>query len=146
LARNSKFYKKNGKRMTEIKQLEYELNKKTEELVRLWSAYNQLFERFKQSTESLRHIECQLKDADEHLLYLRAYINEYITDLAEENQKLKFSADVWLKRALKLEWDVLNARNETQKIEAEHNLAITKMIMLEDDLKSAKNKINENGL
>jgi predicted nucleic acid-binding Zn-ribbon protein len=132
--------------MMEMKQLEWELTKKTEELVRLWSAYNLLFERFKQSNQSLRHIECQLKDAEEHLLYLRAYINEYITDLAEENQKLKLSADVWLKRALKLEWDVLNARQETQKIEAEHNLAITRMIMLEDDLKSARSKINENGL
>jgi predicted nucleic acid-binding Zn-ribbon protein len=132
--------------MTDIEQLKSELNKKTEELVQLWHAYNLLFERFKQSTESLKHIENQLKDAEEHLHYLRAYINEYITDLAEENQKLKFSADVWLKRALKLECDVLNARDETQKIETEHNLAITKMITLEADLKSVKNKTGKNNL
>ncbi len=130
--------------MTEIEQLEKELSKKTDELVKLWNAYNHLFEKFKQSTKSLKHIEIQLKDAEEHLQYLKAYVNEYITDLVEENQKLKFSADVWLKRALKLEWDVLNARDETQKIEAEHNLAITKMIMLETDLRSVKNKSNNN--
>jgi predicted nucleic acid-binding Zn-ribbon protein len=130
--------------MNEIEQLESELNKKTDELAKLWNAYNQLFEKFKQSTKSLKHIEIQLKDAEEHLQYLKAYVNEYITDLVEENQKLKFSADVWLKRALKLEWDVLNARDETQKIEAEHNLAITKMIMLETDLRSVKKKSNNN--
>ncbi len=124
--------------MTDIKQLELELTKKTEELVQLWDAYNQLFEKFKQSTQSLKHIESQLRDAEEHLQYLKAYVNEYITELVEENHKLKLSADVWLKRALKLEWDVLTARDETQKIEAEHNLAITKMILLETDLKSAK--------
>lgn len=121
-----------------MEQLELELTKKTEELVQLWDAYNQLFEKFKQSTLSLKHIESQLKDAEEHLQYLKAYVNEYITELVEENHKLKLSADVWLKRALKLEWDVLTARDETQKIEAEHNLAITKMILLETDLKSAK--------
>lgn len=124
--------------MTDMEQLELELTKKTEELVQLWDAYNQLFEKFKQSTLSLKHIESQLKDAEEHLQYLKAYVNEYITELVEENHKLKLSADVWLKRALKLEWDVLTARDETQKIEAEHNLAITKMILLETDLKSAK--------
>jgi predicted nucleic acid-binding Zn-ribbon protein len=131
--------------MTEIEQLESELNKKTDELVKLWNAYNHLFEKFKESTKSLKQIEIQLKDAEGHLQYLKAYVNEYITDLVEENQKLKFSADVWLKRALKLEWDVLNARDETQKIEAEHNLAITKMIMLETDLKSVKHKIDSDG-
>ena len=100
--------------MTEIEHLESELNKKTDELVKLWNAYNHLFEKFKESTKSLKQIEIQLKDAEGHLQYLKAYVNEYITDLVEENQKLKFSADVWLKRALKLEWDVLNARDETQ--------------------------------
>jgi predicted nucleic acid-binding Zn-ribbon protein len=129
--------------MTEFEQLESELSKKSEELVKLWNAYRLLFERFKESTHSLKSIENQLKGAEEHLHYLRAYINEYIADLAEENQKLKFSAEVWLKRALKLESDVLNARDETQKIEAEHNLAITKMIMLEADLRSVKSKIND---
>ena len=129
-----------------IKQLEDELTKKTEELVRLWSAYNCLMERFKQSNQSLKQIETQLKDAEDHLLYLRAYINEYITDLAEENQKLKLSADIWLKRAIKLEWDVLNAKEETQKIEAEHHSAIKKMHLLQEDLNSARNKIDEQGL
>jgi predicted nucleic acid-binding Zn-ribbon protein len=131
-----------GESMNLIEQLEGELNKKSEELEQLWESYNQLFKKFKQSTISLRHIESQLKDAEEHLHYLKAYVNEYITDLVEENQKLKFSADAWLKRALKLELDVLNARDEAQKIEAEHSLAITKMILLETDLKSTKNKLN----
>ncbi|NOT13397.1 MAG: hypothetical protein HOP23_16480 [Methylococcaceae bacterium] len=128
--------------MNQIEQLESELNKKTEELEQLWDAYNHLFKKFKQSTISLRHIESQLKDAEDHLQYLKAYVNEYITDLVEENQKLKLSADVWLKRALKLELDVLNARDEAQKIEAEHSLAITKMILLETDLKSTKRQLN----
>jgi len=132
--------------MSEFEELESELNKKTEQLLRLWNAYKLLFERFKQSTESLKQIESQLKDGEEHLHYLKAYINEYIADLAEENQKLKLAADAWLKRALKLEWDVLKARDETQKIENEHHMAIAKMIMLEADLKSAKSKINKNGL
>jgi chromosome segregation ATPase len=124
--------------MTENEELERQLNRKTEELAQLWVAYNQLIQRFKQSTTSLKQIEGRLKKAERHLYYLRAYINEYLTDLVEENQKLKFSANVWLKRALKLEGDVIKARDETQKIEAEHNLAITKMILLESDLQSKK--------
>lgn len=130
--------------MKDIEQIENELRKKTEEALQLWNAYTDLFDRFKQSNQSLKQIENQLKDAEEHLHYLKSYINEYIADLAEENEKLKFSANLWLKRALKLEWDLLNARGETQKIEAEHSLAITRMILLEADLKSAKNQINQN--
>jgi chromosome segregation ATPase len=124
--------------MTEIQRLESELIKKNQELAQLWKAYNALFEKFKSSTQSLKQIKSQLKDAESHLQFLKAYINEYIVDLAEENKKLKFSADMWLKRALKLESDVLIARDEMQKMEAEQSLAITRMLILEADLNSVK--------
>lgn len=132
--------------MTEIQRLELELTKKNQQLSELWNAYNVLFERLKHSTRSLKQIKGQLNDAEHHLQFLRAYINEYIADLAEENRKLKFSADTWLRRALKLEADVLTARGEMQKMEAAHNLVITRMIRLEADLSSAKKLIDQKSM
>ncbi len=97
--------------MTKIEQLESELSQKVNELNESLNAQYLLHERLRSNTKTLGEIENLLKVVAANL----AHSNEYIDTLRQENRKLKLSCDVWIKRAIKLEFDVLSARDAAKK-------------------------------
>jgi hypothetical protein len=90
--------------MTQIEQLESELNKSL-------NAQFLLHEKLENSLGTLREIENLLKVVNTNL----KHSNEYIHALEQENRKLKSSCDEWIKRTIKLEFEVLTARDTAQK-------------------------------
>jgi septal ring factor EnvC (AmiA/AmiB activator) len=94
-----------------IKQLESELNQKINELNESVNAQYLLHETLKSNTKTLGKIEKLLKVVEAKL----KYSNEYIHNLKQENSSLKSSCDVWMKRAIRLEFEVLSARDAAKK-------------------------------
>jgi len=97
--------------VTKIEQLESELNQKINELNESLNVQYLLRERLKSNTKTMGEVENQLK-------VVKTYLkdsNEYIHSLKQENCDLKLSCDVWMKRAIKLEFEVLNARDAAKK-------------------------------
>ncbi|MCK9397738.1 MAG: hypothetical protein M0Q44_19380 [Methylobacter sp.] len=97
--------------MTKIEQLEREINQKINELNESRNAQYLLRETLKSNTKTLGEIESQLKVIESHL----KDSNEYIDNLKQQNWKLKLSCDVWVQRAIKLEFEVLSARDAAKK-------------------------------
>jgi septal ring factor EnvC (AmiA/AmiB activator) len=97
--------------MTKIEQLESELNQKIDELNESLNAQYWLHERLKSNTKTLGEIERLLKVVAANL----QSSNEYIDTLKRENRGLKLSCDVWMNRAIKLEFEVLSARDAAKK-------------------------------
>lgn len=97
--------------MTRIEQLESEINQKINELNESRNAQHLLRETLKKNTKTLGEIESQLKVIEAHL----KDSNECIHKLKQENWKLKLSCDVWVQRAIKLEFEVLSARDAAKK-------------------------------
>ena len=97
--------------MTKIEQLESELNQKINELNESLNIQYLLRETLKNSIKRMEEVESRLKGIE---VFLR-YSNECVYKLNEENQRLKLSCDGWMKRAISLEFKVLNARDATKK-------------------------------
>jgi len=93
--------------MTRIEQLESELNQKTHELNESLNTQYMLRETLKNNTKTLGQIEKQLKGIEAYL----KYSNDSIYRLKQENRSLKLSCDEWMKRAIKLEFKILSARD-----------------------------------
>jgi septal ring factor EnvC (AmiA/AmiB activator) len=92
--------------MTKIEQLESEINQKTQELNESLNDLYLLRETLKSNTETMKKVENLLKAMDANL----KHSNEYIYTLKQENLGLKLSCDEWVKRTIKLEFEILNAR------------------------------------
>lgn len=97
--------------MTKIEQLESELNQKINELNESLNTQYLLHETLKSNTKTLGEINNQLKVIKAYL----KYSNEYIDALKLENRRLKLSCEEWVKRAIKLEFKVLSARDASKK-------------------------------
>lgn len=97
--------------MTKIEQLESELNQKNNELNESLNTQCLLRETLKSSMKSLEEIESRLKGIESFL----RYSNECVYRLKQENRKLKFSSDEWMRRAINLEFKVLSARNAAKE-------------------------------
>lgn len=69
------------------------------------------------------------------VVYLE-YSNKHIAELNQENKLLKSAGDAWLKRSLKLEFDVLTAKDELKKIENERDSAVKMCERLQAELKN----------
>ncbi len=96
--------------MTKIEQLEREINQQTNELNKSLNAQYLLRETLKSNTEAMKKVENLLKVMDANL----KHSNEYICTLKQENLGLKLSCDEWMKRSIKLEFEILNARDTTK--------------------------------
>ncbi|MGZ5049669.1 MAG: hypothetical protein ACXWF8_03880 [Methylobacter sp.] len=97
--------------MTRIEQLEREINQKTAELNESLNIQTLLRETLKSNAKTMGQIKNQLELVESYL----KYSNEYIHTLKEENLRLKSSCDEWAKRAIQLEFKVLNARDASKK-------------------------------
>jgi hypothetical protein len=90
--------------MTKIEQLENALNESL-------NTQYLLHENLKSSLRTLREVENLLKTINTNLKHSK----EYIVTLEQENAKLRSSCDEWIKRAIKLDFKVLSARDAAQK-------------------------------
>ena len=115
--------------MKRIEQLEDEL---------IQSNKNQtlMIENVKHCIASLFTVQDQLHAV---VMYLE-HLNRHILELTQENKVFKSSGDEWLKRAIKLEFDVLAAKDALKKIENERDLAIKMNEFLQAKLISANRK------
>lgn len=87
---------------------------------------------------SLYTIQSQLQAV---AVYLE-YSDKHIVELTEENRVLSSSADEWLRRAIKLEFEVLTAKDQLKKIENERDLTVKMYQRLQAQLMSADKKNN----
>lgn len=126
--------------MKKIEQLERELKQKTLELDKSSTAQSVMREGVKSCTESLCTVQNQLLTVAAHL----ERSNKHIFKLMQENKTLKSSGDVWFKRAIKLEFEVLMTQDSLKKIEHERNLAIKTCELLQVELMSV-DKENSQG-
>lgn len=90
--------------MIEIELLKSELQSKINELNVCLENQQRLKARLKISSTALEDIKSQLEGIEAFV----EYTNEYIYRLQLENQRLELSRDVWIKRAINLEFKVLS--------------------------------------
>lgn len=97
--------------MITIEQLKKELTQKINELNDSLNSQYFLRETLKSNMKNLEEIENRLKVIESFLRYSKACVY----GLTQENARLKLSCDVWMKRAIKLEFELLSARDATKE-------------------------------
>jgi len=116
-----------------IERLEDELQQKTHELNQSCKAQQIMSEGVKNCVTSLYAVQNQLQGVVTHL----ELSNKHIADLKQKNKVLKLSGDEWFKRAIKLEFEVLAAKDGFRKIEHERDLAVKMCEQLQAELMSS---------
>lgn len=97
--------------MITIEQLKQELNQKINELNESLNSQYFLRETLKKNTKALEEVESELRGI---VVFLK-HSNECVYKLTQENARLKLSCDVWMNRAIKLEFELLSARDATKE-------------------------------
>ncbi len=123
-----------------IEWLEGELNQKTDELNQICKAQRTMTIRAKNCAASLHAIQNQLQTVAGHL----ERSSKQIVALTQENTALKSSGDEWFRRTIKLEFEVLTAKDELEKIKNERDLAIKTIELLQAEFMFA-DKENSHG-
>lgn len=113
-----------------INRLEDELTQKTHELNQSYKAQQLMSEGVKNCLTSLDTVQTQLHALAVHL----DRSNKRIFELTKKNRILKSSSDEWLKRAIKLEFDVLSVKDGLKKVENERDLAVQMCELLQVEL------------
>lgn len=113
--------------LKKIDALEKALTLKAQELNQSSEAQSLLKQGLKKCTASLSSLQGQLQT-----------IARSVDELQQENQLLKLSNDKWLQRALKLEFDVLNVKDELAMIANERDVAKEMCEILQVQLMSAE--------
>ncbi|MFI3157317.1 MAG: hypothetical protein QX199_14305 [Methylococcaceae bacterium] len=114
--------------MKKIEYLESELNQSYE-------VQHTMSEGVKKCITSLYTVQHQLQAV---VMYLE-YSNKHILELTQENKVLKSAGDEWLKRSLKLGFDVLTAKDKLKKAENERDSAVKMCEHLQAELKNYRN-------
>ncbi len=112
--------------IAKIERLEAELTRAKRQLDDSLNSQNLMSESLGKCTEMLNLVENQLKSAEAAMSYANLSINASIDRLTEENKALKLSNDMWLKRSINFEFDLLTANNVINEIKAERDLALGK--------------------
>jgi len=115
-----------------IERLEDELSQKTFELNQSCKAQEIMSEGVKKCVESLYTVQNQLQAVASHL----DRSNKRIFELMRKNKILKSSGDEWFRRSIKLEFEVLMAKDELKKIENERDSALRMCEFLQTELMS----------
>lgn len=123
-----------------IERLENELSQKTYELNQSCKAQSIMSEGVKNCVISLHTVQNQLQAVATHL----DRSNKHILELMQKNRILKSSGDEWFRRAIKLEFEVLMAKDGLNKIEHERDSAVRTIELLQAKLIS-KDKENSRG-
>ncbi|MDI1230839.1 MAG: hypothetical protein PSV18_14090 [Methylobacter sp.] len=103
-----------------IEWLEGELNQKKQALNQIGKAQSIMSEGIKNCAASLCTTQAQLQAIAAHL----NHSNKRIFELIQKNRALKSSGDEWLRRSIKLEFEVLMAKDTLKKVENERDSAV----------------------
>lgn len=122
--------------LKKIECLEAELNQKTHDLKLSCEAQSILSKGTKDCTATLYFVQSRLQSIAQHL----DYSNNCNLELRQENVALKASGDEWLRRAIKLEFDVFTAKDEVATIKNERDAAIKMCARLQGELMSLNNE------
>jgi uncharacterized protein YoxC len=129
-------YEKYDAAIKKIERLEDELTQKTIELNQSCKAQSIMSEGVKNCVASLHTVQNQLQAVATHL----DRSNKHIFELMQKNKILKSSGDEWFRRAIKLEFEVLIAKDGLKKTESERDLALKKCEHLQAKLISSNNE------
>lgn len=121
-----------------IEWLEDELNRKKQALNQIGTAQSIMSQGIKSCAASLCTTQAQLQAIAAHL----NHSNKRIFELIQKNKALKSSGDEWLKRSIKLEFDVLMAKDTLKKVENERDSAVQMYERLQAGLLSADKENN----
>lgn len=115
----------------QIERLEDELNQS-------YKAQVIMIEDVKNCVASLYAVQSQLQSV---VVYLE-HSDRHILELTEENKVLSLSTDEWLKRAIKLEFEVLTTKDQLKKVENERDLTVKMYERLQAQLRPSDKKNN----
>ncbi|WP_340121172.1 hypothetical protein [Methylobacter svalbardensis] len=115
-----------------IERLEGELNQKTQALNQSFKAQAIMSEGINNSLASLFIVQNQLQVVATHL----DHSNKRIFELIQKNKVLESSGNEWFRRSIKLEFEVLMAKDELKKIENERDSAVKMCELLRAELMS----------
>jgi uncharacterized protein (DUF3084 family) len=127
-----------GALLVKVFQLERDLHQKVWELYRGLKEQMFLREQLKACIQSMRESSGQLNDTKNELKNRQRQILERIDELEQENKALQCSNEAWSSRSITLQFEVLAAQGETTTSKAVHELAISKIALLETELKAVK--------
>jgi len=127
-----------GRAQAKIGQLEGELQQKTTALNGYLQEQIALRERLTACVNMINDSKNKLNTADTALREQHRLLNECIIKLTQENGTLKLSNEAWIKRSIKLEFDMLMAQEEIKKIETSRDSAISDIALLERELRIIK--------
>jgi exonuclease VII small subunit len=115
-----------------IERLEGELNQKTQALNQSYKAQAIMNESVKNCVASLFIVQNQLQVVAAH----SDRSNKRIFELIQKNKALESSGNEWFRRAIKLEFEVLMAKDELKKTEHERDSAVEMCELLRAELMS----------
>lgn len=121
-----------------IERLEGELNQKKQALNQIGKTQSIMNDSIKSCATSLYTTQNQLQTIAAHL----NHSNKRIFELIQKNKALKLSGDEWLSRSIKLEFEVLMAKDTLKKVENERDSAVQMYERLQAALMSADKENN----
>ncbi len=98
--------------------------------------------------ESVKNCSATLHAVQNQLYTLVAHLDrssELVAQLTEENRALKSSSEQWVRRAIKLEFDVLATKDELKKAESMYDLAVKLCGNLRSELMLADKEKSRDG-
>jgi regulator of replication initiation timing len=119
--------------LTKIEQLEVDVQQKDRALSRHINENIILRDKLQDSMELLQKITIRLNRVESDLNNSYMHIQSHIECLVQENRTLQLSNDAWSERSIKLEFEVLAAREEIKAMTIAHNLALDTIVLLERD-------------
>lgn len=123
-----------------IERLEGELNQKNQALNQSFKAQAIMSEGVNNCLASLFIVQNQLQVVATHL----DRSNKRIFELIQKNKALESSGNEWFRRAIKLEFDVLMAKDTLKKVENERDSAVKMCELLQARLMSADKENSRN--
>lgn len=124
--------------VSKINQLEGELQQKDMMLNTTLKEQIKLGESLEACIKILQKATSQLYSAKNDLINNCSQIINHIENLARDSKAIESANNAWSNRSINLEFDVLTAQEEIKTIKASHDLVVSKMALLEIELKSVK--------
>jgi hypothetical protein len=124
--------------LSKIAKLESELQQKDSVLEINFKEQAVLRERLQACIKTIHETTSQLVNVESDLKSHYKHIHQQVDDLQQQIRDLELANDVWSKRSISLEFEVLSARSDCNRAKADHELTIQKINQLEKHLEAAK--------
>lgn len=116
-----------GQVSNKIQELEVQLEKKDKELAIYKQRLHTLTDAFDKNAHLFHALLEQLNAAETQLKNSHKSVDSVIGQLSQDNNNLRISNDMWLKRVIKLELEMLSAKELYQQTEKELSQARNKL-------------------